>query len=242
VMAIGLVLCTVLAIASGAPDDLGAGTLAWGALSAVTSVGGLSFLYRALRLGSVGIVTPIVATEGGLAAVVAIALGETIGLAIAAALLVMVTGVVVVTYRPSASGIPPAALGWALLAATTFAVGLVASSHAGKGLGPFWTILGARIVGMVVVVAPMVAAHSLPRPGRALPFVTISGIAEVVGFTGFIVGSDHGVAVPAVIASQFAALAVLGSFLLFGERISRRQLVGIAAILAGVATVTALQA
>jgi drug/metabolite transporter (DMT)-like permease len=242
VMSIGLVLCTALALASGPPEHLDAGTLAWAGLSAITSVGGLSFTYRALRVGSIGIVSPIVATEGGLAALVAVGLGESIGLAVAAALLVMVLGVVVVTYRPSARGIPPAALGWALLAAATFAVGLVASSHAGRGLGPFWTILGARVVGIVVVVIPLYASRRLPRPGRAWPFVTISGFAEVIGFTGFILGSNHSVAVPAVIASQFAALAVLGSVILFGERMSRRQVVGIAAILAGVAAVTVLQA
>jgi drug/metabolite transporter (DMT)-like permease len=242
VMSIGFALCAVLALASGPPHDLDGATLAWGGLSAVTSVGGLSFNYRALRVGSVGIVSPIVATEGGLAALVAVGLGESIGLAVGLALLVMVLGVVIVTYRPSARGIPPAALGWAFLAAATFAVGLVASSHAGRGLGPFWTILAARVVGLIVVVVPLYAARRLPRPGRALRFVLVSGVAEVVGFTGFIVGSDHSVAVPAVIASQFAALAVLGSFLLFGERMTRRQMVGIAAILMGVAAVTALQA
>jgi drug/metabolite transporter (DMT)-like permease len=242
VMAIGLVVCLVLAPASGAPPDLDGGTLAWGLLSGVASVAGLSFLYSALRVGTVGIVSPIVATEGGLAALVAVALGEEIGIGIAAALLVMVAGVVVVTYRPERAGIEPAAIAFALLAASTFAVGLVASARAGDGLGPFWTILAARVIGVAAIGLPVLLRGQLRAPGRAWPFVVVSGLAEVGGFSGFIVGAQDGVAVPAVIASQFAALAVLGAFLLFGERLTRRQAAGIAAILVGVAVVTALRA
>ena len=40
------------------------------------SAAGLSMMYRALRLGKVGVVAPIASTEGAIAAVISIALGE----------------------------------------------------------------------------------------------------------------------------------------------------------------------
>jgi drug/metabolite transporter (DMT)-like permease len=48
--------------------------------------------------------------------------------------------------------------------------------------------------------------------------------------------------VSAVLASQFAAVAVFGSYVAFGERLGRQQLVGAAVIAAGVAAVAALRA
>jgi drug/metabolite transporter (DMT)-like permease len=45
-----------------------------------------------------------------------------------------------------------------------------------------------------------------------------------------------------VLASQFAAVAAVGAYVLFHERLSRVQLAGVVAILAGVAALTALQA
>ena len=43
----------------------------------------------------------------------------------------------------------------------------------------------------------------------------------MTGFVGYIAGAQHGVAVPAVLASQFAAVAAFVSFLFFGERLAR---------------------
>jgi len=69
-----------------------------------------------------------------------------------------------------------------------------------------------------------------------------SGIAEVVGFASFAVGARDGLAVTAVLASQFAAIAAVAAFVLFQERLGRMQLVGVTTIVVGVAILTWLQA
>ena len=61
-------------------------------------------------------------------------------------------------------------------------------------------------------------------------------------FALFAVGSRDGVAVAAVLASQFAAIAAVAAYFLFKERLTRVQLAGVATIVAGVAILTALQA
>ena len=59
----------------------------------------------------------------------------------------------------------------------------------------------------------------------------------------YIEASDRiGVAVPAVIASQFALIAAAVGWLVLGERLGRRQMLGAGPILAGVTALTILQA
>jgi drug/metabolite transporter (DMT)-like permease len=70
----------------------------------------------------------------------------------------------------------------------------------------------------------------------------VAGVCEVLGFFSFTAGSRHGIAVTAVLASQFAALAALVGYRLFNERLSRVQLVGAVTVIAGVAVLSALQA
>jgi drug/metabolite transporter (DMT)-like permease len=68
-----------------------------------------------------------------------------------------------------------------------------------------------------------------------------SGCAEVIGFAGYIIGARDGVAVPAVLASQFAAVAAIISYFVYGERLTTRQFSGALVIGAGVAAVAALR-
>jgi len=121
-------------------------------------------------------------------------------------------------------------------------VGLVGSSKAGHELGAVWTIFVARIIGVSVIAGPLVVRRTLPRPGRVWWMVTFSAIAELIGFAAFIGGSKHGVAIPAVLASQFAAVAAATSYVVFGERLGLRQRAGAAVIFAGVAALSLLRA
>ena len=70
----------------------------------------------------------------------------------------------------------------------------------------------------------------------------VSGVAEVVGFVSFVVGARHGIAIAAVLGSQFAALAAIAAFLFFGERLRRVQIAGVCAIAIGVAMLAVLRA
>jgi len=240
----GLVIMVVAApVVEGVPNVTGRGA-AWALAAGAASVIGLGCVYAALRIGKVGVVAPIASCEGALAAVFSVIfLGEQLSLGVALALAVVASGVVLVTFHAHLSDVH---LRPALLAGTSavvFGFGLVASSQAGGAIGPYWTILVSRVVGVVFVVVPMVLSGQLRPPGRrALPLVVYSGLAEVIGFVGYITGSQHGVAVPAVLASQFAAVAAFVSFLFFGERLTRMQVCGAVLIGTGVATVALLRA
>ena len=94
----------------------------------------------------------------------------------------------------------------------------------------------------LAIAVPLAIAGRLTLTRRALPFVLGAGVAEVVGFALFVLGARHGIAITAVLASQFGAIAAIIAVFLFHERLTRLQVVGIAAIAAGVAVMSALQA
>jgi drug/metabolite transporter (DMT)-like permease len=242
VMLIGGAVTLALAPLSGVPHGISAPAWAWAVAAGVGSTFGLSMMYRALQIGKVGVVAPIASTEGALAALLSIALGERVTVGVAVCLGVIAAGVFVVTMRGAATDVHVRPSLYAVVAACSFGVGLVGSSKAGHELGALWTILVARLVGVSVIAGPLIVRRTLPRPGRALGMVAFSAFAELIGFAAFIGGSRHGVAIPAVLASQFAAVAAATSYLVFGERLGIRQRAGAAVILAGVAALSLLRA
>jgi drug/metabolite transporter (DMT)-like permease len=103
-------------------------------------------------------------------------------------------------------------------------------------------VLSARVVGTVALALPLALSGRLRLTARAVPLVVASGVCEVAGFFSYTFGSRHGLAIAAVLSSQFAVLALAASYVLFGERLSRIQLVGVACVIVGVAALSALRA
>jgi drug/metabolite transporter (DMT)-like permease len=105
-----------------------------------------------------------------------------------------------------------------------------------------WTLLPTRTLGVLFLAVPLLLSRRLHVARGALPFVVLAGLGEVVGFTAFVLGARHGIAITAVLASQFGVLAAVAGYVLFRERLTRPQLAGIAAIGVGVALLTWTQA
>ena len=212
---------------------------------------GLLLAYRALTIGQVSIVAPITATEGAAAALLSVILGEALGFETAVILAVIAIGVVLAAAeraadRPSSevSGEQnrKAAL-YALAAAFTFSIGLVLGGRLGAaGVPPSWVIVASRLVGVTVIVLPLVLTRRFRISRPALPLVVLSGVLEAIGGAVYVVAASNGVAVAAVLSSQFAAFAAIGAFLLFGERLQRLQLVGVVVIAIGITVLAAAQA
>ena len=242
VMLIGLV-ATVPALLAARRPDLGGNTALWLVLSGVGNVVGLLVVYAALRIERVGIVAPITSTEGAVAALIAAVAGEAIGGGTGAALGAVAVGVVLagVVRERRAEGHDHRGALLALASAGLFGVGLYSTGRVGGALPIAWAVLPARAVGVLIVTLPLALASRLRLTRRALPLVIGSGLAEVGGFASYAVGARHGIAISAVLAAQFAAVAAVGAYFIFGERLARLQIAGVALIIAGVAALTALQ-
>jgi drug/metabolite transporter (DMT)-like permease len=247
VMALGLVVAVPPAIAVGVPAHLDGGPGGWLLLSGGANVAGLMLAYRAMRVGQVSLIAPIISTEGAIAAVIALVAGESLAPGVGATLAMIAAGVVVASVPPSGAdatdgGRHRTALLFAVGAAALFGASLYATGKAGAELPSAWVALPARVIGTVVVAGPLALTGRLARPGRALKFVAASGVAEVAGFYAFTAGARHGIAVAAVLSSQFAAISVLVAYVLFKERLGRLQLSGITLVIVGVAVLSALRA
>ena len=238
------VLVAPLTVVNGLPEGLGREEVGWLAIAGASgNVGGLLVAYAALRVGKVSIVSPISSAEGAIAAVLAIATGETVGGTVGLMLVVIAVGVVLASIAPGgASGDPLRASLLASAAALCFGASLYATGRVSETLPLVWALIpracarrGRRHAAPARNAASAHdARHAATRPrvrplrGRRLRVVRR--------------GSRHGIAVSAVLASQFAALSAIGAYFFFGERLTRVQLAGVAAIVFGVAVLTASQA
>jgi len=245
VMLVGLV-ATLPAVAARSVPDINGVDAGWLVLSGCGNVAGLLCAYAALRLGKVGIVAPIVSTEGAIAAVLAVVAGEGISPGAGATLGVIACGILLSGVTRDADQVPAdpgglRALAFAIAAALAFGASLYATARVGASLPTAWAVLPARAVGVAAVTLPLAVTRRLTITRQALPFVVLSGLCEAAGFALFTVASRHGIAVSAVLASQFAAIAAVAAYLLFGERLARVQLAGVASIVVGVAILSALQ-
>jgi drug/metabolite transporter (DMT)-like permease len=246
VMLTGACIVVPWAAIEGLPDGLDAGSGAWLLLAGVGNILGLLFAYSAVRTGKVGIVAPIVSTEGAIAAVLAVLAGEHHGAASAATLAAIALGIALAATAADAEETlgrgPRAVPALAFVAACCFGVSIYATARASAELPIAWAVAPPRILGVLFIAIPLAAMARLRVTRAALPFVVASGVGEVLGFTFFALGSRDSVAIAAVLASQFAAIAAVAAYFLFRERLSRVQLAGVATIVAGVTVLTALQA
>ena len=244
VMTIGLVFVVPAVLIAGT-SQLSAGRIALLAIAGLTNVVGLLFEYVAFRRGGkIGVITPIVSSEGAIATVIAVIAGLELSVRVAVLLLVVTVGVILATARPD----PPAAskdttqVRSALLAlpcAVLFGISLYVTARVGREVPVVWVLLPGRLLGTVLLTAPLAARHELRPPGSAWPLVLATALAEVIGIASYTLGARHQIAIAAVIASQFAALAAVGAYFVFDERLTKLQLAGLVVVLIGVGLLAA---
>ena len=245
VMGLGLVLIALPTALLAPPSELSAKTLTLLAIAGVTNVAGLGIEYVAMRRGKVGVVAAIASTEGVIAAAIAVLAGVHLGLGTAVVLAVVAVGVVLAAAHEDSATEPGSGIGAAALTvpvALLFGVTLYSMGRVGRDVSVLWVLVPARLVGVAFITVPLGLRGSLHLTRRAFPLLLGAAAAEVVGILSYTLGARHGLPVAAVLASEFAALVALGAFLLFGERLSRVQLAGLAVIAVGVGLLAAGQA
>src|SRR5438876_797526 len=131
-------------------------------------------------------------------------------------------------------------------AASAFAAATLCSSRSIRILGPSSVLAWVMLVGLMVT-GPFAVRDGIPAQLTAaqLGWLAFTGCGNVLGlllaYAGLRLGRV-GIAIAAVLASQFGALAGVVAYLLFRERLARVQLAGVTAIVVGVGTLSVLQA
>lgn len=240
-MVVGLILTLPFTALAGVPGNLGS-TWGWMLLSGAGNVIGLVLAAAAFRVGKVGVVTPILATEGAIAAVVAAILGESIAPIVAFLLMVIVLGIVVSAIAPDPEPLdherPVLTVVLSTAGALSFGLSLFATGSISDELPISWVLLPARLVGVLALAIPLALAGRLLLTRRAAPMVAAMGLLEVVGFTSFAIGAQYQVGVTSVMASQFAPIAAIMAYVLFKEKLGRLQITGVVILVLSVTALT----
>lgn len=240
-MVVGLILTLPFTVLAGVPENLGS-TWGWMLVSGAGNVIGLILAAAAFRVGKVGVVAPILATEGAIAAVVAAVLGESIAPIVAFLLMVIVLGIVVSAIAPDPEPLdherPVLTVVLSTAGALSFGLSLFATGSISDELPISWVLLPARLIGVVALAIPLALAGRLLLTRRAAPMVAAMGLLEVVGFTSFAIGAQYQVGVTSVMASQFAPIAAIMAYVLFREKLGRLQITGVVILVLSVTALT----
>ena len=239
IQVVGIAFIVPLAIGAGVPDAP-RGDWLLAAVAGIAYLGGSAAWTFAVRLGAVGIVTMVVATDGAIAATASALLGEQIGLPVGLALAVVVTGVLLATRPGAHARVTGAAVALGLLGAVSFATVFVAGGNA-EGLDLAWVLLVSRVIATMGLL-PFAIRMRAGAPRAAFRDVVLMAGFDVAGYAFYLLGAERSVAIAAVIGAQYALITVIISSVAFHERLTRIQVAGVVLTLSGVATVAALQA
>lgn len=215
--------------------DRGAGpltvaALAWPVLGGISATAGLFLLVRTLSVGSLSVVAPIIAVEGGIAAALSVLLGERPSTAQVAMMAVAIVGAVLVSMGPgnrTAAGAIPAALG-----AFAYAVAWVAI---GMSELPSMTTIAVQRGTSLVLVLPLVLLLCRSRipPRASLPPFLWCGLLDAAGYVTFALAT-------AVVHWVAATDAAVIGIVILKERLQRVQYAGIVVTLAPVSALVLL--
>lgn len=241
-MLVGLVIITPMIFITGIPEKLNATNAMWLIVGGLGNLCGLLLAYAAFRIGKVGVVAPILCTEGAIAATISGFAGESIALIVIFLLLLIVGGVVLAAIAPDPVPVENEQPLKAALIATTgaiiFGIGLFATGNISGELPLEWILLPARIVTLICIAIPLLVLRKFRMTRPAAPLILLAGLAEIFGYAAYTSGAAQSVAITAVLASLFAPISAVAAYLLFRERLGRQQVIAVVVIVTGVVTLT----
>lgn len=230
----------LLAVQGGAAP--GGRPLLLGALAGVCNAAALAALYAAAAAGPISIVAPIGATGAVVPVAVALLTGERPAVLQLVGIPLAVAGVVLAAARDTGQTASAAPRTLLLAAGSALAFGgFLALFGAASAASPPWAVFTSRLA-LVVCTAAVVVGRRLPAavPRRGLPAVALPGLLLLVGTVSYGVATTEGlVSVVAVLATLAPVVTVALAVVVLGERLARRQQLGVATALTGVVLLAA---
>jgi drug/metabolite transporter (DMT)-like permease len=232
-----------LCVAVGVRGELGTRAFLLGLLAGVGGGAGLAAFYRALSLGTMSVVSPLVACGAVVPFAVSLATGERPAVLAVVGAALALAGAVLASVEERRAESPERARAVALaVAAALFLGGFVYFLGLGSREGDALSALfGARVgsLALLVVLAASLRAPLRLERASLLPVAAV-GLADVSANALFAFASGHGLlALVSVLGSLYPIVTVLLAHVLLGERLTRAQQTGVAVALAGVCAIAA---
>jgi drug/metabolite transporter (DMT)-like permease len=238
--AAGFVPLAVVALVVGGLDGH---ALVLGLVAGVGGAIGLAAFYRALALGTMSVVSPVVACSAVVPLAVALASGEHPKAIALGGAVVALAGAILASVEEHTSGGADTrralvAAVVALVALGVFTTFLGRAAHGGETLS---ALLGARVGSLSLLAVGAVAVRATVRlPRRDLGFVAGVGLLDVAANALFALAAARGLlSIVSVLGSLYPVTTVLLAHVFLHERLTKPQRLGVAAAIAGAALASA---
>lgn len=200
---------------------------------------GLYGYFSGLRVSSSAVVAPVVATLSSVIPFTyALARGATASTLALAGAVVAISGLVLVSTRQAPAANVVVGLRWSVLSGLGYGTGLSVIIEAGEDSG-VWPALMQRTAAFGFMLAVLwKAGGGFPLVGVRLAGITAGTVGALS--TVFYLLAVQADPTPAVVtASMFPAVTVVVGRFVYGDTVSRRQVVGLLVVLLGVTAVVA---
>lgn len=235
----GLMMLSLIFFVFSIPFELQISGLLTAAIASFCNLLGMAFLLKALSIGKVSVVAPLVSLYGAVTTVLAIISGRQVSWIILSGLFLCILGACLASISPSHDGKreSPASVGFALMSSLSLGLGFwLQGEFAVKELGviqSLWIYYATALMFLSLVVMGRKDVKS-PSLGMLGLLFCISCMS-LTGFFTLAYGASLGhVAVVTVLSSLASAVTALLDFTLKQERLSLPQLSGLFMIISGV--------
>jgi len=239
---VGFLLIMLIVSVQGEPAPDGTHVL-YACVSGVSGIVALAAFYRGLAVGAMTVVAPIAGMAAALPVAVGLISGERPAGLQAAGIVLAIAGVALASRERPAEGGPSrvaAGAGLALLSALGFG-GFFVAMDAASETDVFWASFFNRATSLSILVAAALALRPRLTIGvREARVLVLIGVMDISANALFAAAFTEGlVSLVSVLASLYPVVTVLLARLVLGERVRRPQQAGVAAVLAGVALISA---
>jgi uncharacterized membrane protein len=234
-----------------APADPTRGDVGWGMAAGLSGSLGVALLYRALAIGTMGVVAPITAVCAVIVPVLAsLARGVRPPAVVLAGIGLALVAIVLVSQQPEpaasdpspvrAPGLPPGIV-HALFSGVAIGVFFLVLAEARPESG-MWPLVGARAVAVPACAAVAFFEGMSLSQLRARPLTTAAaaGVVDMSANALYLMASRMGdLPVAVTLASLYPASTVILARVVLGERLHRLQLIGMICAMAAVGLIVA---
>lgn len=225
------------------PFDNAEPALLWGVIGGVATAVAVSSLFKALAIGTMGVVAPITSLSVLVPVAVGLVSGDQLTWILGAGLVIAIVGTALASgpeIRTNGVGHGPKPVILAIVAALGFGVANL-SVALGSAANVTTTLVSNSITVLAIYAIGALVLRQVPRArGRSLVGIAAIGILGISANLCFALASTVApLTIVAVLASLYPVITVLLGWRILKEHLRRVQVVGVIAVFAGVAAIAA---